>query len=481
MNIIKEKNKNLNKKIILYVIFSIIFIFIITAVCLKLAKDRRINIGDVIENYAISYELVNDEGEEFFKVVSINKNELSTDIVIPKSLFGIPVKSIDSLVFDNCTSLKSIVIPESVISIGNGAFNKCTSLKKITIPFVGEKADGSAATHFGYIFGAADYLENETKVPFSLKEVVITNAASIAPKAFYNCYGITDVVISSNLSHIGFSAFEMCRAIEKITIPFVGEKADGSGALHFGYIFGSSDYLSNSGYVPSSLKEVIITTATSIGDNAFYNCGLIKSIILPNTIFEIGKFSFFYCESLQNIIIPNSVESIGERAFSMCSSFTDIIIPDSVSNIGCGVFDRCDSLKKITLPFVGEKADGSGATHFGYIFNVWGESSNKLDIPASLKEVVITKATIIGNYAFYDCTEIENIIIPSSVQTIGTCAFYNCESLKKIIIPISVIRMGKDVFSYNSELTIYCEVGAKPVQWIGWSSGCTVVWGYSNN
>ena len=480
MNIIKDKNKNLNKKIILYVILSIIFIFIITAVCLKLAKDRKINIGDVIENYAISYELVNDEGEEFFKVVSINKNELSTDIVIPKSLFGIPVKSIDSLVFDNCTSLKSIVIPESVISIGNGAFNKCTSLKKITIPFVGEKADGSAATHFGYIFGAADYLENETKVPFSLKEVVITNAVSIAPKAFYNCYGITDVVISSNLSHIGFSAFEMCRAIEKITIPFVGEKADGSGALHFGYIFGSSDYLSNSGYVPSSLKEVIITTATSIGDNAFYNCGLIKSIILPNTIFEIGKFSFYYCESLQNIIIPNSVESIGERAFGICTSLTEIIVPDSVNSVGCAAFDRCKSLKKITIPFVGERADGSGATYFGYIFDYSGVKSNVL-VPQSLKEVVITKETKIRNYAFYDCTKIESIIIPNSVKSIGESAFYNCTSLKKIIIPISVTQMGKNVFSYSPELTIYCEVKVKPTQWISWSSGCTVVWGYSNN
>ena len=261
----------------------------------------------------------------------------------------------------------------------------------------------------------------------------------------------------------------------------MGEKADGSGATHFGYIFGTSDYLAHNGYVPKSLKEVVITSAKNIGDNAFYNCDSITSITIPDTVFEIGNLAFCSCDYLQNIIIPSSVKSIGDRAFSMCSSFTDIIIPDSVSSIGCGVFDRCDSLKKITLPFLGEKADGSGATHLGYIFNVWGESSNKLDIPASLKEVIITKATIIGDYAFYDCTEIENIIIPSSVQTIGTCAFYNCESLKKIIIPISVIRMGKDVFSYNSELTIYCEVGAKPVQWIGWSSGCSVVWGYSNN
>ena len=50
-------------------------------------------------------------------------------IVIPDS-----VKSIRNWTFGYCTSLKSIVIPDSVESIGNGAFYSCTSLESITIP-----------------------------------------------------------------------------------------------------------------------------------------------------------------------------------------------------------------------------------------------------------------------------------------------------------------------------------------------------------
>ena len=59
----------------------------------------------------------------------------NTDIVIPeKSPDGDRVTGIGARVFSNCTSLKSIVIPDGVISIGHSAFWRCTSLTSIEIP-----------------------------------------------------------------------------------------------------------------------------------------------------------------------------------------------------------------------------------------------------------------------------------------------------------------------------------------------------------
>ncbi len=54
--------------------------------------------------------------------------------------------------------------------------------------------------------------------------------------------------------------------------------------------------------------------------------------------------AFFYCGSLTRVIIPDGVTSIGMDAFSDCSSLTRVVIPDSVTRIGDDAFYGCDSL-----------------------------------------------------------------------------------------------------------------------------------------
>ena len=255
------------------------------------------------------------------------------------------------------------------------------------------------------------------------------------------------------------------------------------------YIFGASSLGSNFHYVPTSLKEVIIT-GTSIGEYAFYGCSGLTSVTIPNSVTSIGGSAFYGCSGLTavyitdlaawcgikfngydsnplyyahnlylngelvtDLVIPDSVTSIGEDAFRNCSGLTSVTIPDSVTSIGRYAFYGCSSLESITLPFVGAAKDGTEDTHFGYIFGASHYSSNEDYVPASLKEVIITGGTSIGSNAFYGCSGLTYVNIGNGVTSIGSYAFYGCSSLTSVTIPDSVTSIGRDAFSGCSSLT----------------------------
>ena len=95
--------------------------------------------------------------------------------------------------------------------------------------------------------------------------------------------------------------------------------------------------------------------------------GYVGDIIIPETIVfnqvsygvtSIGEEAFYGCDSLTSIVIPDSVTSIEESAFWYCSSLTSIVIPDSVTSIEESAFAGCSSLSSIT--FNGTKAQWKG-------------------------------------------------------------------------------------------------------------------------
>lgn len=86
------------------------------------------------------------------------------------------------------------------------------------------------------------------------------------------------------------------------------------------------------------------TSVTSIGDQAFEACALLKSVNLPAGLKSIGSQAFASCRELTALIIPNGVTTIGTTAFSGCSSLASVVLPSSLTSIGSTAFANCTAL-----------------------------------------------------------------------------------------------------------------------------------------
>ena len=93
--------------------------------------------------------------------------------------------------------------------------------------------------------------------------------------------------------------------------------------------------------IPTEINEKKVV---SIGENAFFDCTSLTSVVIPNSVTSIGDFAFDGCTGLTSIELPNSVTSIGVRAFNGCKGLRSIVIPKSVKSIGERAFEGCSKL-----------------------------------------------------------------------------------------------------------------------------------------
>lgn len=150
-----------------------------------------------------------------------------------------------------------------------------------------------------------------------------------------------------------------------------------------------------------------------------------------------------------------SVTSIEESAFWQCGDLTSVTIPNTVKSIGEGAFYYCFGLNRVNISdlaawcsicFYGDEYYGKNGNPLCYAGNLYidGTLVNDLVIPSTV--------SVINKSAFSGCRCITSVTIPNSVVTIDERAFYS-SSLTTVTIPESVTSIGKEAFSYCSGLS----------------------------
>ena len=260
----------------------------------------------IIDEYGVIYS------KDGRKLLSSPK-ELDGNYLIKKD-----TKIICDWAFEGCTSLRSLVVPESVISIGESAFDGCTSLSSLVIPnrlvsikgnlFCGWYGELKCLSSFFIYENNVLFDENKSTI-ISFRDqdatsyVIPAGVTSIGNSAFYGCSSLSSLVIPDSVTSIGNSAFYGCSSLRSLVIP---------------------------------------NGVTSIGDRAFECCSSLSSLIIPNSVTSIGNSAFRYCLSLSSLVIPDGVTSIGDDAFYGCSSLRSLVIPNGVTSIGDRAFEYCN-------------------------------------------------------------------------------------------------------------------------------------------
>ena len=238
---------------------------------------ERVTIGDEVEVLPSSF-------------VSGSK---ITSVIIPDS-----VTTIGSNAFQNCSGLTTVAIGNSVSSIGSYAFSGCSSLMSIVLPNSLNLIENSL---FGDCYSLAGL-----SIPSSV--------TSIGSSAFKNCYGLTSITIPNSVTTIGNSAFSYCEGLTSITIP---------------------------------------NSVTTIGSNAFYGCYNLACLTIGKSVASIGSQAFYYCSSLRNIVFnaENCTSIEGVAFYNYYYNYlSSLQFGDGVEHIPAGLPSFDMSGKTLVLP-----------------------------------------------------------------------------------------------------------------------------------
>jgi len=402
-------------------------------------------------------------------------------ITLPDSL-----KRISKSSFYNCNELKSVSIPASVTKIDSQAFYSCDQL--ISVFFQGNEPDMAGSEQFrfchfnfkvyfksgmsgfttptweGHPSEAYDgpfvfFIHDETititdcdnavtgrlNIP---DEIVGKPVVEIKSNAFSSC-GASKISIPPNVETIAPSAFNACPELHEIIV-------------HLNNL----NYSSNHGILYNKDKSQLIR---------FPEGNLTQDVLVQDGVTQIGSQAFLNVSHLVTLTLPASVNAISNKAFKNCTHFkTALFRGDAPTTVGDGIFLQVSSAFKIYY-YVNKSGFSSTwqdkpaeSINTLYTFQIYLSEIYISGFPSHITGTEIIPSEFIGlpvvgiqAYAFKD-SELNNITIPSSINTISGRAFMNCDSITQMHIPASVSNMQSSPFIGCSQLNVITVDPANP-------------------
>ena len=368
-----------------------------------------------------------------------------TSINIPNS-----VTSIEFGTFQNCSSLTSVTIGNSVTSIGSYAFDGCSSLTSITIPnsvtSIGEWAFYNCISLTSPVYNAHCFaymppsFEGAYTIPDGIKQIAVG--------AFYKCSKLTFVTIPNSVTSIGSRAFYSCSSLTSVTIgnsvTSIGERAfegtnftsficNSTGLTSFGCSF-SEQPLLDTIIAPAAFFDVKEADWSSSPKHIKY--ARVISGELTENAFGVINRSYKTLTVLDLAAVTNT--TIADEAFKGCYNLDSLYLPSNLTYIPYMAVADCKSLKSITIPASVEEIDNSAFENCRLLSEVNFAEDGAL--------------TEIGNWAFYNCHELKNVVIPEGVTNVGYAAFYGCTYLKELTLPASMQSVADNGFALCEKL-----------------------------
>lgn len=296
----------------------------------------------------------------------------------------------------------------------------------------------------------------EVVIPYAIDGLTVTEIVVNNEVQSFQSDAVQRIVLPAGLQTIDGNPFCRCENLKTVEVTpgnafFRSEDGVlmGADGTLICYPRGKEDTYYN---VPSGTKLV--------GDHAFIDCENLQSIVLPEGVQSIGLEAFYSCDTLQSIVLPEGLERIDVGAFLDCRTLPSITLPSSLKtmidcNFGQSPFGGCETLKTVKV--------ASGNTSFYSMDDVLmatdgtlicysaGKTDTSYYVPSGTKRILLN--------AFFNCNNLQSIVLPEGVQSISIFAFQGCKNLKSITLPGSlttIYRVLVSLFDFYDNIVYNC-------------------------
>ena len=193
-----------------------------------------------------------------------------------------------------------------------------------------------------------------------------------------------------------------------------------------------------------SAEEVVIPSEIAgkpvlqIAEDAFQFCENLTSVEIPDTVQTIGKNAFWNCHKLQHVTLPKNLAAVGENCFRSCGLLAELEIPATLQEIGLDAF--CD-----TAWLKNQQTENPLVQVNHILIDATTCSGTAVEVPDGVTEI--------GNFAFYNCGNLQKIMLPASVTKIDWGAFWQCSGLETLTVQGNLAKIGESAFSDCTKLS----------------------------